>query len=203
MNGGSHQEIWNELRKGNRDALLGLYKAHYVGLMNYGIRMTTNRVLTKDCITQVLMHLWKIRNRLPEVDNVRSYLLTCLRNELLAELQSENTRLERNRLLGNVQESAERSYEECLIAAQSDQELKQNISRAIAKLTAREQELLRMRFFEDRPYDEIAMECGITKRTAYNIIHAALKMLKDELMHYKNDKLIYLPLLQLLASQLS
>jgi DNA-directed RNA polymerase specialized sigma24 family protein len=38
--------------------------------------------------------------------------------------------------------------------------------------------LLRLKFFEDLDYEEIACQCGITKRTAYNIIHSALRTLK-------------------------
>lgn len=203
MTGASQTEIWNELRNGNREALLELYRGHYVGLMNYGIKLTGDRTLTKDSITQVLLHLWKLGKKLPQVENVRSYLLTCLRNELFAALQSENTRLEKTKRIALESEFSERSYEECLIAAQTDHESREKIACAIKKLTGREQELLKMRFFDDRGYEEIAAECGITKRTAYNIIHAALKSLKEELMHHRKDKLIYLPLVQWLVTQLS
>ena len=43
-----------------------------------------------------------------------------------------------------------------------------------------------MKFFEDIDYNEIARSCNITRRTAYNIIHDSLKILKAEL--YKMEK---------------
>src|SRR5690242_16257524 len=85
-----HTVTWTRLQNGIRDALLELYNQHYTGLVNYGIKLTGNRDLTTDCITQVLLRLWDNRAKLPVVENVRSYLLTCLRRELMAELKSQN-----------------------------------------------------------------------------------------------------------------
>lgn len=196
-----HMGIWAKLKEGDQNALLELYNIHYLGLMNYGIKLTGNRNLANESITQVLLRLWDNRSRLPEVENVRSYLLTCLRNEMLAELKSESNRLTKNQLLKFTSESCEASYEEYLIAIQSNREMKERLFRAFDKLTAREKELLKMKFFEDLDYDEIASRCRITKRTAYNIIHAAVKTLKAELVQQKGNRLeinhlfIFLPFL--------
>jgi RNA polymerase sigma factor (sigma-70 family) len=196
-----HMGIWAKLKAGDQNALLELYNVHYLGLINYGIKLTGNRSLANESITQVLLRLWDNRNRLPEVENVRSYLLTCLRNEMLAELKSESNRLTKNQLLKFTGESCEASYEEYLIAIQSNREMKERLFRAFDKLTAREKELLKLKFFEDLDYDEIASRCRITKRTAYNIIHAAVKTLKVELVQQKGNRLeinhlfIFLPFL--------
>ena len=72
---------WTQLQNGQQHALLELYNQHYVGLMNYGMKLTGQRELTSECITQILLRLWDSRARLPVVENVRSYLLTCLRRE--------------------------------------------------------------------------------------------------------------------------
>lgn len=188
-------DVWTELKKGNRDALLVLYKSHYVGLMNYGLKLTGNRMLTKDCITQVLLRLWDNRHKLPDVQNIRSYLLTCMRNELLTELKSESARTARIKGFQNAGERSELSYEEYIISVQTDKEQKDKLARAMEKLTSREKELLKMKYFEDKGYDELAEECGITKRTAYNIIHAALKTLKANLTHQQKDRLIHIPVI--------
>ena len=196
----SHNEIWSLLKSGNQQALLALYNRHYVGLMNYGIKLTGNRELTYDCITQILLRLWDTREKLPAVENTRSYLLTCLRHELMATLKKETTRLSHNRqaLLHTFGES-EISYEECLIQVQTNKTIKEKLSGALDKLTERERELLKLRFFEDLDYDEIALQCGITKRTAYNILHAAIKTLKAEFAHQPQLSLVYNKAMLLMA----
>ena len=72
-------------------------------------------------------------------------------------------------------------YEEIIIGIQSNLELKKQLLHAIQGLSAREKEILQMKFYDDLDYDDIAERCHITKRTAYNIIHGALKRLKKEL----------------------
>lgn len=174
----SHMEIWAQLKSGNHQALLALYNKHYLGLTNYGLKLTQNRELTNDCITQVLLRLWDKRNELPAVENVRSYLLTCLRRELFNELRLESSRTARYRALQKESDQTELPYDEYIIRVQTNKVLKDKLAKAMAKLTDREKELLQLKFFEDFDYDEIAFRCGISKRTAYNIIHHAIKTLK-------------------------
>lgn len=169
---------WIQLQNGHQHALLELYNQHYVGLMNYGMKLTGQRELTSGCITQILLRLWDNRAKLPVVENVRSYLLTCLRRALMAEIKMESNRMRSNKLFQHTAPQEESSYEEYLVQLQHNKELKDRLAKALDQLTQREKELMRLKFFEDLDYDEIATRCNITKRTAYNIIHAALKTLK-------------------------
>jgi RNA polymerase sigma-70 factor (ECF subfamily) len=185
-----HNEIWARLRTGDREALLSLYNQHYVGLMNYGLKLTGDRELTNDCITQILLRLWDKRQQLSVVENPRSYLLTCLRHELFAERRAETARTAGSRGLQKIIDASEPSYEEYIIQLQTNKALAEKLTRALNRLTSREKELLRLKFFDDLDYDEIASRCGITKRTAYNIIHSALKMLKTLFVTSPNNGLV-------------
>lgn len=195
----THSETWKQLQNGNQQALLALYDRHYIGLLHYGIRLTGNRELTRDCITQILLRLWDNRQKLPAVENVRSYLLTCLRRELIGELKGETARTNHNIIVQRSLSEAELPYEEYLIQAQTNKVLREKLAKAFEKLTEREKELLRLRFFEDLDYDEIAAQCSITKRTAYNIIHTAVKTLKADFMYQANYNLVYKTAAWLLA----
>jgi RNA polymerase sigma-70 factor (ECF subfamily) len=192
-----NSDAWNSLRKGDRQAMLALYREHYAGLMNFGIKLTGNRDLSKDCFTQVLLRLWDSRASLPAVTNVRSYLLTCMKHELMKELQSEKSSASRHQQIQN-EERAEPSYEEHIVARQTDDEVRCRLAKVLERLTEREKELLRLRYFEDRSYDEIAEQCGITKRTAYNIVFGALKTLKAEMAGKEKGRTAIVPLVILL-----
>ena len=195
-----HSDVWSQLQQGDQQALLNLYNAHYIGLMNYGCKLTGNRDLTNDCITQILLRLWDCRDRLPHVENIRSYLLTCLRRELMAELKKAALSNKHHRLLQNGMHDADLPYEEYIIELQTNAAWKEKLTQAFSKLTEREKELLRLRFFDDLNYDEIAAQCNITKRTAYNIIYTAIKTLKADLTgnHPATDRVMHNPELLLL-----
>ncbi|NSL90091.1 hypothetical protein ECE50_024865 [Chitinophaga sp. Mgbs1] len=91
--GNNHNnQAWSMLRAGDQSAMLLLYDEHYTGLLNYGIKLTGNRELSAECITQVLIDLWDKRKVLPEVTNVRAYLLTCIRRKVMAELKAGRMR---------------------------------------------------------------------------------------------------------------
>lgn len=176
-----HKTTWNLLLQGDPQSLDLLYGEHYLGLFNYGMLYTGRRELVKDCITQVILDLWNVRHRLPEVSNVRSYLITSLRRRLIREIKLE-ARIElRESVADNLPSMTAASYEEYLTSLQEDEQLRDKIHSALNKLSDRQKELLRLRFFEDKTYDEIAEQCGITKRTAYNIIYDALSKLRSSL----------------------
>jgi RNA polymerase sigma-70 factor (ECF subfamily) len=177
----SQTSIWGLLKAGDPQALLALYDEYYIALTRYGLKLTADPELTRDCITQVLLRLWDKRDRLPPVEHIRSYLFTCLRRELFAELRSGHVRIISEGRSGSGAEQESLSYEECLIRIQTNREIREKLAGAFVRLTRREKELLRLKFFEIYSYDEIALQCGISKRTAYNIIHHALNVLRTAL----------------------
>jgi RNA polymerase sigma factor (sigma-70 family) len=108
-----------------------------------------------------------------------AYGISAVSCQLFAEKKAERTRAAGSRSLLRIGDRSEPSYEEYIIQLQTNKALAEKLIKALNTLSRREKELLQLKFFEDLDYDEIASRCGITKRTAYNIIHSALKMLKS------------------------
>ncbi|WP_298738445.1 sigma-70 family RNA polymerase sigma factor [uncultured Chitinophaga sp.] len=172
-------ETWLELKNGSEAALLKLYNEHYVGLINYGVLVAQDRELAAECFTEVLIDIWDKRDRLPVVDNVRSYLMTCMRRAIIHKIRTEKFRQEKEQQLGQPEDTHEASYEERLLTVQMNEAMKRRLLHGFRQLTARQQELLQLRYFNDLSYEAIAEKCGISKRTTYNIIHSALKSLRE------------------------
>ena len=180
-------DAWNLLKNGDENALLALYNQHYLGLINFGIKITGDRDFANDCITQLLIELWDKRAQLPVVKNIRCYLLTSLKHKIFFEIKAKQTRDSKLDTIQAFQGKEELPYEELLIQIQTNEVLKKKLNKAFAKLTPRQKQLLKMKFFEDVDYDEIARHCNITRRTAYNIIHDSLKVLRTELYEIEKD----------------
>ncbi len=183
----SHKGVWEKFIRGEVNSLLELYNQHYIGLVNYGRTIINDRDFVTDCFMDMLLVFWNKRSALPPVENVRSYLMTSFRRELLHKIESGKRREQKHRDSERLYYDNQSSYEDHLVQLQSDSSLKAKISTALTKLTARQAELIRLKFFEDLDYDEIARICNISKRTAYNIIYDALKILKDELYGDQNS----------------
>lgn len=177
----SHKLTWEKFLNGDETALVELYQQHRSALINYGLLLADDRELVSDCLMDMLVDFWKKRATLPGVENVRSYLRTSFRRAVFHQLQNDKKREARHAESQQMEDEFQLSYEDYLVSIQSDQGLKKRLVKAMAKLTDRQIELVRLKFFEDLDYEEISAQCGITKRTAYNIIHDALKILKAEL----------------------
>jgi len=188
-------QTWHQFIEGSHDALNDLYKQHYLGLVNYGTKLTGNRQYANDCIVEMLLGLWEKRSGLPEVSNVRSYLMSCLRTVIFQKFRSEKLRETKETFAHSLIVQEELSYEEYITNLQTDMIIKARLQQSLNKLTDRQKELLQYRFFENMDYDEIALKCGISKRTAYNIIHDALQRLKTDLSKEGNSDYLYSMLL--------
>jgi RNA polymerase sigma factor (sigma-70 family) len=183
----AYRIVWKKIIDGDEKALSELYKQHYLALINYGIKIIDDKDLVNNCFMQMLIEFWDKRYKLLEVENVRPYLITSLRRAIFQAIKLDK-RLEMKH--NESQENSynyEWSYEEYLIKLQSDNNLRSKITKAIEKLTNRQKELIRLKFFDNLSYDEIAEQNGITKRTAYNIIYDAIKILKEELHADQNS----------------
>lgn len=187
-----HRITWLEFKSGSEKALHNLYKQHYLGLINYGIKLNGDRQYSNDCIIEMLLGLWEKRTKLPDVENVRSYLLTCLRTTILQHIRSDKLRGIKERHAHTLTEQQELSYEDHITRIQTDLIIKNKLIKSLNKLTERQKELLQLKFFDNLDYDEIAAKCNISKRTAYNIVYDALKIMKDNLKKEGNEDSSYL-----------
>lgn len=74
---------WKEMKEGNKNAFLTIYRQNYRHLFSYGFSLCIDKELTKDCIHEMFLELWDKKTSVnSEVENVRSYLFTWLRRKI-------------------------------------------------------------------------------------------------------------------------
>ena len=164
---------------GDTDAFLTIYECHYQALFSYGFSLTANTELTKDCIQDLFLEIWKTRDTVSkDVTNVRAYLFTWLRRKMYKEL----TRLEGEKCTDELVKSFEQntlSYEALLVVFQQSEEKKERLRVALDMLTKKQLEVIRLKFFENLSYAEIAERTSLKQRTVYNLIYEALRQLRE------------------------
>ncbi|MBS0028977.1 RNA polymerase sigma factor [Chitinophaga sp. 22321] len=173
--------LWNRVRENGQDALVDLYERLYFSLVGYGIRICGDVEITKDAINDMFLEIWDQRHKLPPVGNVKAYLFTFLRRKIYAAIRQTKKSSEVDGAFADTADH-ELSYEESIVAVQTSEEIKQKIKRAMATLTPRQKELVQLRYFDGLSMEEVGKRVGITTKTAYNTLGAALKSLSAELM---------------------
>lgn len=83
----SDPEIWEALKRGSREAFTHLHQTYYSNLYNYGLRMAADEALVENCLQDMFITLWRIRESLGAVASIKSYLLASLRRAILKKRQ--------------------------------------------------------------------------------------------------------------------
>jgi len=163
---------------GDTDAFLTIYECHYQALFSYGFTLTANTELTKDCIQELFLEIWERHATInKEVENIRAYLFTWLRRKIFKELARLNGEKCTDELKKNFIQNI-LPYEDLLIAFQQSEENKDKLRSALKKLTKKQLGIIRLKFFDNLSYAEIAAQTSLKQRTIYNLIYEAIRHLR-------------------------
>jgi len=173
------RQHWIATLKGSSEAFESLYDLVYRELFAYGMMLGYSREAVKDGIQHLFLELWEKRDRLSPVDNIKSYLMTWLRRILNdRRLLDEKLAITNYRSNDNAP-----SHETVLIQQESIREASTRLIQALESLTPKQRQVIDLRFFQNKSYEQIASETGNSQRTIYNLVYEAIKVLKK-----KNEK---------------
>ena len=173
-----NQLLWKNFLQGNKDALASIFLLVHDELFRYGIRLSGNIDLVKDSIQDLFLQLWKNRDNLREVNNLKPYLFKSFRNHILdnLEIQTPVVRIE-----NDFEHPFEVSYsaEDFIIREQVSDKIRQNIVEALNKLSTRQREAIYLRYFEGLDFDAIANIMDMNVQSVRNTMHRGLQTLRN------------------------
>jgi len=154
-----------------------LFTLLYQDLFLSGIRLCGDKELIKDSIQELFLEMWQKRNQLSDIQNVKAYFQTSLRRKIIRKIKDQRKKNYQS-LDDSIREIPVPSYEKLLIAAQDDLSEKSRLQKALKMLSPQQFEMLKLRFFKEMSYQNIAEETGKSKQTIYNQIFDAVKKLR-------------------------
>ncbi|MDN5213053.1 RNA polymerase sigma factor [Fulvivirgaceae bacterium BMA12] len=174
------KELWISFKKGDNQAISSIYENYYLRLYKYGIKLSLDPELTKDCIHEMFCTIWEKRASLPEVTFVNSYLHEYLRRSLYTQLKRKN-KINNTSAQGDFQTELIFSFEEELIHNESLREDQRKLQVAMQKLTNRQREVVELKYYEGLDYEEIVKLTSLKYKSVRNIMHEAMKALKQSM----------------------
>lgn len=173
--------------KGNTQDLKMLFDEHYAPMMQIAIFLMNDPATAEDIVQEVFINLWEKRDTLGNIFNIRSYLLSSVRNRCI------------NRI--SQQKVIEKYQEEYLKQTDSEHESTEefifHIYRLLEKLPTKRRIVLELSILDSKSYQEIAQLQNISINTVKDHIKKAYAFLRQEA-----PKNISKPLLILLLQQL-
>jgi RNA polymerase sigma factor (sigma-70 family) len=175
-------QVWKEFKNGSKEAFFRIYINYVNVLYNYGRKIINEKDLVEDCIQDLFLEIWESREKLSDTNSIKYYLLKALRIKIFKELNKRNKYLDKNALPENYDFNIVFSFEVELINEELSVEQKEKLSKVLEKLSQRQKEAVFLRYFDDLEYDEIASVMAINYQSVHNLIHRAIKILRENLV---------------------
>jgi RNA polymerase sigma factor (sigma-70 family) len=176
--------LWSDFLAGNKQVFERIFLAHYDDLYRYGMRLTGDEDLVKDCIQNLFQRLWQRRKALEAIAEIKPYLFAALRHHITDELRAQKRRTAlQGDYPGEMEMSVQHSPEDFLIAQQLTGEQQTLLLGALQQLSNRHREALHLKFFDGLAYDRIAKIMELNQQSARNLVHQGIKQLRQVLPH--------------------
>lgn len=178
----SEQKIWNNLRNGDVEALGELYDLFVDCLFSIGIQVVNDRSVVQDQIHELFLDLYKYHEKLSVVENVPGYLITSFKRKLYKQNNFKVTYLKQNWEENLEEVSPElkitRSQEEILIQKENTKERSNFLKGQLSNLTEHQRHILKMKFTEEKSYEEIADIMSLSVASARTLLYRTVKTLR-------------------------
>lgn len=170
------------IRSGDYDAFTQLYNKYIQPLTQYGLKFMADLPAVEDCLHDVFVWLWANRHKLDMHTSVKSYLFKAVRTTMLHWLHKQN------RLRGlNPGEEPGYPFElqltpETRVLHNEDQlQLRQQLEGVFRNLTAKQKEVIYLRYYEGLNFEEIARNMNLSVKACYKLMGRALSILREKM----------------------
>lgn len=184
MNQIDEKLIIKKLKAGDNEAYKYIYDYHYVALCKLSYYILKDRAQAESIVSDVIFHLWEVRDKLELTPPLRNYLIIAVRNRCLNYLALQR---EEKEIRFSTMEQAGIQLQNIIQDNQQPlgtllkKELEGRIREAIGKLPPVCKQVFTMSRFREMSYEEISHELGISVNTVKYHIKSALVLLKKEL----------------------
>ncbi len=172
-----HTALWNDFRKGNREAFARIYEVFSADLYRYGFNLVRNKQMVEDGLHELFLHLHAHKGNLGATDNIRYYLFRAMRRRLLDTL-SRTRKYESEELGFEQAHFIVESFESQFIEEQARIQQQQLIRSELNKLPRRQKEILYLIYMNGLSYEEASSVMDISMKTVYNTVNVALGSLR-------------------------
>jgi len=173
--------IWKRVLTGDRNAFQELYELHFKDLLKYGKYLCRQDAVVEDAIHDVFVNLYSYRTNLADTVNIKHYLFSCLRRQIIKSNKSKlflSTDDEATfDLIANEVDCKEIS----IMHSESDNQILQALKNEFVQLTEHQREIIYLRFVQDLSYEEIAKVMDISVNSSRTLLYRSIKILRSKL----------------------
>jgi RNA polymerase sigma factor (sigma-70 family) len=173
----------DQMRSGDYAAFTLLYNKYIQPLTQYGLKFIPDLPAVEDCLHDVFVWVWTNRQKLHIHASVKSYLFKSVRTSMLHWLQKQNR-------LQSLQAGDEQPYsfelqlnpETHVLHNEHQQLMRQQIERVLLVLTAKQKEVIYLRYYEGLNFEDIARNMNLSVKACYKLMGRAINTLRENMI---------------------
>ncbi|MDD4190965.1 MAG: sigma-70 family RNA polymerase sigma factor [Mangrovibacterium sp.] len=176
-NSGSVDWLWQKFQQGEYGLLETVFKTVYRELYTYGLKLLPVPETVCDTIQEIFADIWSRREKMYTVEKIRPYLFISVRHELLKQIEK---RRRNSQLKQDAKGSFEFSKEDFIIREETEAEISLFLVKCLQRLTARQREVILLRFHHELKFDDIASVMNMNVQSVRNLLVRALDNLRHD-----------------------
>ena len=153
-------------------------------LFSVAYRLMSNAQAAEDIVQETFLKLWMQHDKMEKVDNPEAYSITVLRRIFYDKMRVGHLQ-EVDKDVGSLQVSSSQNISKQLEEADEYQRVRLLINH----LPEPQARIILMRDIEDRSFEEISIETGLTEVNIRSILSRARKKIREQIkaMRYGKD----------------
>lgn len=152
-------------------------------LFSVAYRLMSNAQAAEDMVQETFLKLWMQRDKMEKVDNPEAYSITVLRRIFYDKMRAGHLQ-EVDKDVGSLQVSSSQNISKQLEEADEYQ----RIRLLIIHLPEPQARIMLMRDIEDRSFEDISIETGLTEVNIRSILSRARKKIREQIKAMRYDK---------------
>ncbi len=173
----SDQQIWYDFRNGCKIAFAQLYQLYAKDMFQFGFKLCSDTDVIKESIQELFIELWNNRQKLGEVEHIKSYLLKSFKYKLIRTIKNNKNIVS---LQINNKELKQESIESLIIKEEINQSRTYLVRKSISLLPDRQIEALHLKYYQKLSNQQIAELMQIKVQSVANILQRAIYALRKK-----------------------
>lgn len=170
------RELFRMIAEGDETAFRQLFQSYAPQLQSVIMQLTKTTAVADDIIQETFLRLWISRDKLPDIENPRSWILRIVFHQSFSWLRRQAVHHKALDAISLREETASTTEEEVIYHA-----IVKSIAEAVQLLPAQAKRIYLLSREKGLKIPEIALELGLSPNTVKNSLVRSLKSIRERI----------------------
>jgi RNA polymerase sigma factor (sigma-70 family) len=171
--------LWREMKEGNEFAFREIFDSYVNLLFQYGITITRDRELVKDCVQELFIIIWTNRRSIAFARSVKYYMFFSLRRLIIKKSGIAKKFLALSSFSNAV--LTIEGQDQTMLMKETRVNNQLLVSGALETLPTRQKEIIFLKYYQELKYEEIEKIMNLNNQVVRNTLCKALNSLRKQI----------------------